>query len=51
VCKLKKLQINNEDIEKILIQVVAAAMETGYILKCLIVVPVFLGLALVAKNM
>ena len=28
----------NEDIEKILIQVVGAVMEVGYLLKCLIVV-------------
>ena len=50
VCKLEKLQINNEDIEKILIQLVGAVMETGYLLKCLIVVPIFLGLTLVVNN-
>jgi hypothetical protein len=50
VCKLEKPQINNEDIEKILIQLVGAVMEIGYLLKCLIVVLVFFGLALLAKN-
>ena len=50
VCKLEKPQIHNEDIEKILIQLVGAVMEIGYLLKCLIVVLVFFGLALLAKN-
>ena len=50
VCKLEKPHINNEDIEKILIQLVGAVMEIGYLLKCLIVVLVFFGLALLAKN-
>ena len=50
VLKLEKLQINNEDIEKILIQLAGAIREFGYLLKCLTVVLVFIGLALVAKN-
>ena len=44
VCKLEKPQINNEDIEKILIQLVGAIMEVGYFLKCQIVVLIFLVL-------
>ena len=50
VCKLEKPHINNEDIEKILIQPVEAVAEVEYLLKCLIVVLVFFGLALLAKN-
>ncbi|XBI27236.1 hypothetical protein VPH35_051751 [Triticum aestivum] len=50
VCKLEKPQINNEDIEKILILLVGVVMEIGYLLKCLIVVLAFFGLALRAKN-
>ena len=50
VCKLENPHINNEDIEKISIQLVGAVMETGYVLECLIVVLVFFGLALLAKN-
>ena len=50
VCKLEKPHINNEDIEKILIQLVGEVMEIGYLLKCLIVVLLFFGLALLAKN-
>ena len=50
VWKLEKLQINNKDIEKILVQLVGAVMEVGYLLKCLIMVFVFFGLDLVAKN-
>ena len=37
-------RINNEDIEKILIQLVGAIMEVGYFLKCQIVVLIFLVL-------
>ena len=46
VCKLEKVieSINNEDIEKILIQLVGAIMEVGYFLKCQIVVLIFLVL-------
>ena len=52
VCKVEKAIeiINNEDIEKILIQLAEAVMKVGYLLKCLIVVFVFFGLALIAKN-
>ncbi|XBI08892.1 hypothetical protein VPH35_136561 [Triticum aestivum] len=50
VCKLEKPHIKNVDIEKILIQLVGAVMEIGYLLKCLIMVVVFFGLALLAKN-
>ena len=45
VCKLEEPQINNEDIEKILIQLVGAVMEIRYLLKCLIVVLVFFDLS------
>ena len=52
MCKLEKPieRINDEDIEKILIQLVGAVIEIGYLLKCLIVVPIFLGLTLVVNN-
>ena len=50
VCKIENPQINNEGIEKILIQLVGAVMEVGYLLKCLIMVLIFCGLALLAKN-
>ena len=50
VCMLKKPQINNEDIEKILIQLMGAVMEIGYPLKFLIMVLFFFGLSLLAKN-
>ena len=52
VCKVEKAIeiINNEDIEKILIQLAEAVMKVGYLLKCLIMVFVFFGLALIAKN-
>ena len=51
-CKLEKPieRINNEDIEKILIQLVGEVIEVGYLSKCLIVVLIFFGFALVAKN-
>ena len=42
VCNLEKPHINNEDIEKILIQLVGALTEIRYLLKCLIVVLVSL---------
>lgn len=50
VLKLEKPQINDEDIEKILVQLVGAVRKIGYLLKCLIVILVFFGLALIAKN-
>ena len=50
VSKFKNPSINNEDIGKILSQLVGAVKKIGYLLKCLIVVLVFFGLALVTKN-
>ena len=41
ILKLKNPQINNEDIEKIVIQLVGAVRKIGYLLKCLIMVLVF----------
>ena len=48
-CKIKNPQINNECMEKILLQLVGAVMEVGNLLKCIIVVLVFFGLAILAK--
>ncbi|XBI10754.1 hypothetical protein VPH35_137956 [Triticum aestivum] len=48
-CKIKTPQINNECIEKILVQLVGAVMEVGNLLKCILVVFVFFGLAILAK--
>ena len=48
-CKIKNSQINNECIEKILLQLVGVAMEVEYFLKCIIVVLVFFGLTILAK--
>ena len=48
-CKIKNPQINNEGMEKMLVQLVGAVMEVGYLLKCLIVVLVFFGLPILAK--
>ena len=42
-------KINDEGMEKILIQLVGAVMEVGYLLKCIILVLVFFGLAILAK--
>ena len=42
-------QINNECIEKALTQLKGAVMEVGYLLKCILVVFVFFGLALLVK--
>ena len=42
-------QINNECIEKTLIQLTGAVMEVGYLLKCILVVLVFFGLAFLVK--
>ena len=42
-------QINNEWIEKALIQLSGAIMEVGYLLKCVLVVLVFFGLAFLVK--
>ena len=43
-CKIKNPQINNECMEKILLQLVGAVMEVGNLLKCIIMVLVFFGL-------
>ena len=48
-CKIKNPQINNKCMEKILIQLVGAIMEVGNLLKCILVVLVFYGLAFLAK--
>ncbi|KAI4968400.1 hypothetical protein ZWY2020_058055 [Hordeum vulgare] len=48
-CKIKNPQINNKCMEKMLIQLVKGVMEVGYLLKCLIVILVFFGLAILAK--
>ena len=42
-------QINNECIEKALTQLKGAVMEIGYLLKCIFVVFIFFGLALLVK--
>ena len=42
-------QINNECIEKALIQLIGAVMEVRYLLKCILVVLVFFGLAFLTK--
>ncbi|XBI19273.1 hypothetical protein VPH35_060842 [Triticum aestivum] len=48
-CKIKNPQINNECMEKILVQLVGAVMEVGNLLKCILIVLVFFGLAILAK--
>ena len=47
--KIKNPQINNECMEKILVQLVGAVIEVGNVLKCILVVLVFFGLAILAK--
>ena len=47
--KIEPPQINNECIEKALIQLTGAVMEVGYLLKCILVVLVFFGLAFIVK--
>ena len=48
--KIKPPQINNERIKKALIQLTGAVMEVGYLLvKCILVVLVFFGLAFLVK--
>ena len=42
-------QINNECIEKALTQLKGVVMEVVYLLKCILVVLVFFGLALLVK--
>ena len=47
--KIKNPQINNECMEKILLQLVGAVMEVGNLLKCILVVLAFFGFAILAK--
>ena len=47
--EIKNRKINNECMEKILVQLVGAVMEVGNLLKCILVVLVFFGLAILAK--
>ncbi|XBI04214.1 hypothetical protein VPH35_132545 [Triticum aestivum] len=47
--KIKNPQINNECMEKILLQLVEAVMEVGNLLKCILVVLVFFGFTILAK--
>ena len=49
--KIEPPQINNECIEKALIQLTGAVMEVGYLLKCILVVLVFFGLAFLVKKL
>ena len=48
-CKIKNPQINNECMKKILVQLVGAVMKVGNLLKYILVVLVFFGLAILAK--
>ena len=48
-CKIKNPQINNECMEKILIQLVRAVMEVGNLVKCIRVVLIFFDLTILAK--
>ncbi|KAE8775298.1 Phosphatidylinositol-4-phosphate 5-kinase 2 [Hordeum vulgare] len=47
--KIKNPQINNECMEKILLQLVGAVMEVRNLLKCILVVLVFFDFAILAK--
>ena len=47
--KIEPPQINNECIEKALLQLTGAVMEVGYLLKCILVVLVFFGLTFQSK--
>ena len=49
--KIEPPQINNECIENALIQLTGAVMEVGYLLKCIVVVLVFFGLAFLVKTL
>ena len=42
--KIEPPRINNESIEKALIQLIGEVMEVGYLLKCILMVLVFFGL-------
>ncbi|KAI4986747.1 hypothetical protein ZWY2020_019377 [Hordeum vulgare] len=48
--KIKNPHISNECMEKILIQLVEAIMEVRNLLKCILVVFVFFGFVILAKN-
>ncbi|XP_044320867.1 uncharacterized protein [Triticum aestivum] len=48
-CMIKNPQINNECMEKILLQLVGAVMEVRNLLKCILVVLVFFGPTFLAK--
>ena len=48
-CKIKNPQINNECMEKVLVQLVGAVMEVKNLLKSILVVLVFFGFAILAK--
>ncbi|KAI5017754.1 hypothetical protein ZWY2020_042642 [Hordeum vulgare] len=47
--KIKNPQINNECMEKILLQLVGAVMEVGNLLKCILVVLVFFVFSILIK--
>ena len=47
--KIEPPQINNECIQKALIQLTGAVMKVGYLLKCILVVLVFFDLAFLVK--
>ena len=48
-CKIKTPQIKNKCIGKAQIQLIGAVMEVGYLLKCLLMVLFFFGLAILVK--
>ncbi|XBI62316.1 hypothetical protein VPH35_042958 [Triticum aestivum] len=48
-CKIKNPQINNECMKKMLVQLMGAIMEVENLLKCILVVLVFFGLAILVK--
>ena len=47
--KIEPPQINNECIKKALIQLTGAVLEVEYLLKCILVVLIFFGLAFLVK--
>ena len=48
-CNIEPPKINNECIEKALIELTGAVMEVGYLIKCILMVLVFFGLAFLVK--
>ena len=50
-CKIKNPQINNECMEKILLQLVGEVMEVENLLKCIIVVLIFLWSCYSSKDL